>query len=366
MTTDSARRIQVLDVLRGLALAGMFVVHFHMKSSEPGGFDDLLRTLIWRLVEGKAHGTFALLFGAGFALLLRRAETRGRPFAGFYLRRLAVLACFGFAAHAFVGYNVLLGYAVWGVPLLLLHRWSTRALIVTAVMSAASVPLYYLVAPWMMGSGVDVNRALEVAEAQGRYSVLLAARLEHMRWFHAQPFFFLPGATLTLFITGLLLLRHGVFENPLAHVRLLAGLALYGVVSWLGDNWVLPALDIETSLGLLRDQGLTFTYVSGALLFLARAPQLLAHLQPVANAGRMALTNYLVQIAALDLLFSGYALNLGQVRPIAAFPMALACFSAEVLFSTVWLKYFRFGPAEWLWRSLTYGRRQPMRQPAQL
>ena len=92
----------------------MFIVHFHMQSTDPGGFDDVVRTLIWRLVETKSHGTFALLFGAGFAIQLRRAEAQGRPFAGIYLRRLAVLALFGFAAHAFFGYNVLLGYAVCG------------------------------------------------------------------------------------------------------------------------------------------------------------------------------------------------------------------------------------------------------------
>jgi uncharacterized protein len=144
LPTDPLERIHVLDILRGLALLGMFIVHFHVNSSEPGGLDDLIRTAIWRLVETKSHGTFALLFGAGFAIQLRRAEARGRPFAGIYLRRLAVLPLFGLAAHAFFGFNVLLGYAVWGVPLLLMRSWSTRALLITAVFAAASVTLYRL------------------------------------------------------------------------------------------------------------------------------------------------------------------------------------------------------------------------------
>ena len=74
----------------------------------------------------------------------------------------------------------------------------------------------------------------------------------------------------------------------------------------------------------------------------------------------MALTNYLLQIAALDLLFSGYALGLGQIRPLYVPAAALACFAAEAVFSTIWLRNFRFGPAEWLWRSLTYGQLQPL------
>ena len=67
----------------------------------------------------------------------------------------------------------------------------------------------------------------------------------------------------------------------------------------------------------------------------------------------MALTNYLLQIAALDLLFSGYGAGLGQIRPVVGLPFALGCFAVECAFSSAWLARFRLGPAEWLWRSLT-------------
>ncbi len=113
---------------------------------------------------------------------------------------------------------------------------------------------------------------------------------------------------------------------------------------------------------LFRDQWLTFTYVAVALAVLARWPAFVGRLHGVANAGRMALTNYLVQIAGLDLLFSGYAVGLGQVRPVWGFVAALICYAVEVLLSTLWLARFRFGPAEWLWRSLTYGARQALRR----
>lgn len=375
MTSD--KRIDSLDVLRGLALLGMFVVHFHERSTEPGGLDDIVRTLIWRLVESKSHGTFALLFGAGFALQLRRAEQRGHHFGVFYLRRLAVLAILGFAAHALFGFNVLLGYAVWGVPLLWIRRWSTRLLLVTAIISAGSVPLYYLAATqYLRASGgpdavatayherqavaAEVNGAVKAAEAQASYKVLVAARLSHMAWFYTQPFFFMPGATLALFIVGFLLVRHGVFDEPLAHLRVLAVMAAFGVSSWLAGNWLLPRLNLDPLLFIFRDQWLTFSYVAAALFLLARMPGLTSRLTFIASAGRMALTNYLLQIAALDLLFSGYALGLGTIRPVVGLAAAVTCFAAESLFSTVWLSRFRFGPAEWLWRSLTYGRMQPM------
>jgi uncharacterized protein len=369
-------RIQSLDILRGLALVGMFIVHFHQRSTEPGGLDDVVRTAVWRLVESKSHGTFALLFGAGFAIMLRRADAAGRPFVPLSLRRLAVLALFGVAAHLLFGFNVLLGYAVWGVPLLLIRRWATWALITVAVLCTLSSPVYHLLNQQRLmriggAAAVEttyeaytaearaVNAAVEDAERQPYYRVLLAARLAHMAWFHRQPFFFLPGATLALFIVGLLLVRHGVFARPLAHRGVLAGLATFGVVSWLVSNWLVPRLAL-----LLRDQWLTFAYVAAALVALARWPGLSIRLRGVGTAGRMALTNYLLQIATLDVIFSGYGLGLVQIRPLRGLAAALACFAVEVAFSSFWLSRFRVGPAEWLWRSVTYGRMERLRPSA--
>jgi uncharacterized protein len=373
-------RIGSVDILRGMALLGMFIVHFHTRTSETTGLDELIRTFVWRLIETKSHGTFALLFGAGFAIQLRRAEQRGDAFATLYLRRLAVLALFGIAAHAFFGFNVLLGYAVWGVALLVVHKWSTRALLVTAVLSVLSVPIYRLVTDSLLelrvgpagleaairaeqAAAVAVNDALTAAKAQPSYLVLLRARLQHMAWFYSQPFFVMPSVTLALFIAGLLLVRQRVFEDPASHPRLLYSLAAFGVISWLTANWLFPTFGLS-SFGLLRDQWLTFSYVGGALLLLSRYPVLFQRLHPVAAAGRMALTNYLLQIAALDLIFSGYALNLQQVRPVVGLAAAIACFAAECASSIVWLRHFRFGPAEWLWRSVTYGEWQAMRRQA--
>jgi uncharacterized protein len=367
-------RLHSLDILRGLALLGMFVVHFHQKSTEPGGIDDAVRTLVWRLVESKAHGTFALLFGAGFAVMLARAGAAGKPFTALYLRRLGVLALIGFAAHALFGFNVLVGYAAWGTVLLLIRRWSTRALIVVAVLCTIVPALYraadrqYLAlrgGPAAVEAAYEarraeadaVNDAVDRAERAGSHRALVAARLAHVWWFHRQPFFLLPGATLTLFLVGLLLVRHGVFADPLAHRGILAAMTVGGLSSWILGNWIVPGLAL-----LVRDQWLTFTYVAVVLAALARWPALTARLEGVARAGRMALTNYLLQIAGLDLLFSAYALGVGEVRPIWGLAAALACFAVQAAVSFQWLARFHCGPAEWLWRSLTYWRVEPLRR----
>jgi len=246
--TLNAERIHTLDLLRGLALLGMILVHFHSHSTSPGGAEDLIRAAVWRLVETKAHGTFALLFGAGFAIQLRRADARGAPFALLYLRRLAVLALFGFAAHALFGFNVLMGYALWGVPLLLIRRWSTCTLIVVAIFSAISLQLYTLLFKHyevavhgpdgakaaiqvLRETARNVNAAVHEASTQPDYMPLLKARLHHMAWFCSQPWFFLPCNTLALFIAGLLAVRHGIFEHPLAHKRTIVAMMVFGVVA---------------------------------------------------------------------------------------------------------------------------------------
>ena len=136
MTTDD--RLHTLDILRGLALFGMILVHFHQKMRlEVTGLEDLIGWGVWIFVEQKAWGIFAFLFGVGFAVLLRRLEARNAPVVPIYLRRLAGLALFGLIAQVGFGFHILLEYAAWGLVLLLIRHWSTPAVLATAAMVAA-------------------------------------------------------------------------------------------------------------------------------------------------------------------------------------------------------------------------------------
>src|SRR6478735_9547103 len=112
---DVDERLHALDILRGLALCGMILVHFHQKMRRPvEGLEDLIGWAVYVLVEQKAWGTFAFLFGVGFAILLRRLEARGAPVTRIYLRRLATLALFGIVAEVGFGFQILTAYAAWG------------------------------------------------------------------------------------------------------------------------------------------------------------------------------------------------------------------------------------------------------------
>ncbi len=99
-----------------------------------------------------------------------------------------------------------------------------------------------------------------------------------------------------------------------------------------------------------------FTYAGGVLLLLAQHPRWIGHLRWVGQAGRMALTNYLLQIAVLDVMFSAYGLHAPEIRPNLVPLTTALLFGAEVVLSAAWLSRFRFGPAEWMWRTMTYGR----------
>lgn len=386
-------RIGVLDVLRGIALFGMFLVHFNDYSSGGGRLDQAYQGIVHLFFEERSWGIFGMLFGAGFAIQFRRADARGERFVRKYLRRLLALAAFGFVAHGVFGFNVLLGYAIWGIPLLLVRKWSIPALVAAAVLSAASWNLYQIARTThgVASIGEPAFRAEQAAqEAQVRrftesnlrqqdatsYSEVFAARLRHIRWFYVQWFTFLPVNTFTLFLLGMLGLRLGLFERPHQHRRLIAALMLFGVISWAVSLWLLPAPAPAAQLGtpilpnlvvsrlaggfgLVRELWLAFTYVGLVLLLVARGPVWLRRLAAFGWTGRMALTNYMVQIAILDLAFAKYALGLA-LTPLVGLLATTALFLADAAFSRWWLKRFRYGPLEWVWRCFTLGRRQPL------
>jgi uncharacterized protein len=382
---DSDERLHSLDILRGLALGGMILVHFHQRLERPAtGAEDLVGWGVWIFVEQKAWGTFAFLFGVGFAVFLRRLERRGANVVPIYARRLAGLALFGLAAQILLGFSILFEYACWGVVLLLVRRWPTRALLALALFAACARPLaaeatalwsWWTGAP-LPSAGPNVWAATHDATRHLGYPALLAVRAKLFAatlphgWRDL-----LPGSNLALFIAGLLAVRHRVLDEPLRHVRTIVSWMLFGAVAW-ALSWtvlrtmpVLPVAEgdwpLRVGFGVLQDQWLCFTYIGAVALWLAHRPGWLARLRPIGEAGRMALTNYLVQALVFDVLGSAYGANV-TVRPYVYLLAAPAMFAAQIAGSHLWLYRYRFGPCEWLWRCLTYAAPQPLRREASL
>lgn len=369
---DVEERLVALDILRGIALFGMILVHFHQKMRlDATGVEDLVGYGVWILVEQKAWGTFAFLFGVGFAILLRRLEARQAPVALIYVRRLVALAGFGVIAEVGFGFHVLFTYACWGLVLLLVRRWSTPALLLLAVSAVAVRPVVAEVgilwpslsaAPLPHLSGLE--QAVDAASAGSSYLSLLLARWHlFVATTPAGWRTLLPDTNLGLFLAGFLALRHGVIDDPMRHARLIKAWMLGGALSWL-TYWValrhLEQWPLGVGLGLIQDQWLCFTYIGAVVLLLAHRPEWKHRLASIGLAGRMALTNYLLQAMWLDVLGSGYGFGL-RLRPYVYVVAALLLFSVEMLLAGAWLARFRYGPLEWIWRVVTYARGQRLR-----
>ena len=249
-------RIVTLDILRGLALFGMIVVHFHQVMEIPSkGTEDLVGWIVWIGLETKAWAAFAFLFGAGFAIFLRRAEARGLDVVPLFLRRMIGLALIGLVVQYVFGFKILVDYAIWGVVLLFVRKWPTRALVVLAIVAALATNLY---------------------------------RVVHLPY---------PPSSLVLIILGFLAIRHGILEQPRAHLRLIISAMLFGFISWLIWWIVLRDTSLEDGLGIIRDQWLGLAYVGAVLLLLEYRPEWKERLSLFGIAGRMALTNYVLQAA---------------------------------------------------------------------
>jgi uncharacterized protein len=192
-------------------------------------------------VEQKSWGTFAFLFGVGFAVLMRRAERRGDSVVALYLRRLGALALVGVALDAFTGFAILLDYAIWGVPLLFIRKWPTGVLLLVAVISASAwtiQPLATTVHDWATLGREGADQAVQARNKQvtsrpappTNYREFVAHRLRLIRRQFTNWQGLLPTSSFALFIIGLFAVRKGVFDDP-GGTRLIVTFMAIGLVS---------------------------------------------------------------------------------------------------------------------------------------
>ena len=358
---DADERLHSLDILRGLALALMILVHFHQRLEKPvTGPEDLIGWGVWIFAEQKAWGTFAFLFGVGFAVLLRRLEARGASVVPVYLRRLAGLALFGLVAQVGLGFSILFEYACWGLVLLLVRNWPTRRLLALAVVAACARPIaaeatalfHWWTATPLPPAGPNLWSAEHDALHLHRYGAVLSARwplfvaglLPHS-WRDV-----LPTSNLPLFILGLLAVRHRVIDEPMRHLRLIRGFMIFGAASWALSWTVLRSLPdvpiagadwpVKSGFGLIADQWLSFTYIGAVVLAVAARHRWADRLRPFGDAGRMGLTNYLLQALVFDVASADYGLAT-RFRPLAYVFLAPVMFAAQAAVSRAWLAHYR-------------------------
>ncbi|AVQ81102.1 MULTISPECIES: DUF418 domain-containing protein [unclassified Variovorax] len=380
----SHERQPLVDALRGFALLGILVVNIASFSSPFYGLglsDPMAQSAVERaalfarslLFETKFYLLFSFLFGYSFTLQMQSAERDGRPFAPRMLRRLAGLWVLGLL-HAVVLYHgdILTTYAVIGGVLLLLRRrgdgvmafWAVSLVLLTSLLWAS---LGYL----MTRTGVDADTLSLHAEAfaaleayRGTPATVIAQHVRELAQVWVVLAFAQAPTALAMFLAGFIAGRRGLLlADAGAHRPLFKRLFFCGLLIGV-PGAMFYALSTTRSgdggrevvglaLGLLTAPFLTAAYASG-LVLLFQAPRGRALVAWLAPAGRMALSNYLLQSLVCAWIFLAYGLRLmGSVGPLASFGFAFSIFAVQLLLSRWWMQRFAYGPVEWLLRAFT-------------
>jgi uncharacterized protein len=400
-TTTGQERLWFLDALRGFALVGILLIN-SLAFASPGTFpflsagepwpERLVLVVLLVFVESKFFTVFSLLFGTGFALQFLKAERNGKTVVPFFRRRLFFLGIFGIA-HIILLWegDILLLYALVGLLMIpfrnmapgRLLRWASGLLLVpTLFFSLALAGI--VVARAFPESGqalrdVDAEIVQVFAESRieatniyggDRYQVIMGQRLQG---FAVTGFLLLTRVptVLAMFLLGLYAGKIGLVNNLSAFQPLLQRLRLWGLTLGLGSavviglgSLVLPPTLIfvvaffnQTLAGPLTALG-----YAAAVALATQQPGRERGFQPLIAYGRMALTNYLLQSVIFTTLFYGYGFGLvGSVSRVGVLALAIVVNLILIGLSLLWLRMFQYGPMEWLWRSLNYGRLQRIR-----
>ncbi len=400
-----SERIEIVDIVRGFALFGVLVVNFsHDLPWEslfgklfPGPADRAAYFLLSLLMKGKFYMLFSFLFGWGFALQMSRAEKRGVHFVSFYSRRLFVLLLFGLVVAILGPWEVLIDYAFAGYFLFIFRRLPLKAVLIAACLCLCYWPAQDAIHAYRLARPRTAEATRQAdARAQAERTAFYEEDLRlhahgsskdvvvrHARgWGRALSsvgfYLDIVGTVLPLFLLGLYVGRRGILHDVRGHLAFLRrvlwwglGLGAFGtLVCWLiypyypgqppVSGWADPMAGLAYAVGTPT---LCFFYATGIVL-LGQRPAWKLRMAPLAAFGRMALSNYLLQWLITVGLFYPYGLGLyGRVGPLLGLALAVPIFPLQVFVSTWWMNNFRFGPAEWLWRTLTYGKLQPMRVP---
>ena len=318
-------------------------------------------------IQGKAIALFSILFGVGLAIQHERFSRLGDP-RPWLTRRLLALLAFGLT-HLLLIWNgdILVDYALGGLLVLPFLGASNRAL----ARLAAVCLVFYLVFPllWFAPAWPDVDTLQrEYLEAMRIYG---SGTFAEIRRYSLHEFLVFVPIYVTLFpetpaylLMGVLAWRTGLASDPAAHATLLRRMAMVGVIAGGALSMLSQGRPSELTFASAGLAPLAMAVGYGAgLLYAMRSPPIHPLLRLFAPAGRMAFTNYIVQSLVFGWIFFGYGLGLlGRVSAAAALAWGIVAYAAQLALSAWWLRHFRFGPLEWMWRTLTYGRAQPFRR----
>lgn len=386
--------MQLVDVLRGYALFGVFLVRMtevysgwneaNATALSIAPVDALAEYLVRTLAQDKFRALFSLLFGLGFYMQLQKSEAKGSAFGAVFCRRLAVLFLFGLC-HAYLLWSgdILRWYAIAGLFLLPLRRLTPQWLFFLGLFLVVAPNVAYETAgKWLvMNPPADEGEraAVRTLTSTSSYWTMLQAnvRIVNASWLHIGEHISNIAVVVGYFLLGVWCGRLQLFSpgavrrqcnTHRTHIRkillalLFAGIFILAVTA----AWVLAA---GISPGTLFSSGslprLILAHAKtpvivavhiGLVMALYHFPFWRKRIMILSYAGRMTLTNYIAQSVIGIGIFYGVGLGLhGQIRPVFTVLLTIALFILQVLFSWWWLGRYRVGPLERVWRLLVRG-----------
>jgi uncharacterized protein len=420
-------RLRTLDVLRGAALLGIVLMNVPFSAlpmaayANPnlwGGNDPLnvgVLAVQWTLFDGKMRALFSMMFGAGIVLFMQRALERDNSVraADLLSRRLLWLTLFG-ALHGWLIWagDILYAYGLFGLLIVPMRNVSPRKLFITAGVALLLLSLAVVGQGFDRKSTRDKAMAARTVEAKGTpltkeqqeakkkwdeayngalpskqklqeevdnyrkgYGGVMTQRAPIMRKFNFVPVYF-PGAidVWALMLIGMALFKLGILQGERS-TGFYARLALIGYAIGIPVNALSTYGMITSNFDIVASVFWNTPYQIGRvsvalgnaalLILIVKTARMRWLTDRLAAVGQMAFSNYISHSIIYALVFyaPGFAL-FGQLQRYQLYGVVLGIWILNLAWSPIWLRYFRFGPLEWCWRSLTYWQRQPMRRRA--
>jgi uncharacterized protein len=397
-----------MDVLRGFAILGIFIANlnglswYNSEAKITGpyllpGLDHKMSFLHHMFIEGKFYSIFSLLFGWGIALQIKRGMANGINPIPAVKRRLLFMLLLGFMHLLIWNGDIVFFYALLSFILLPLRKFSNKTLLITGtILILSPILLYWLKMTWpvlntpaelSIQTGIKLEGALLDIKSEEEFMNMM----HNGNWwdqlkgniggifFRYQYLIFVSRVpkVLGMFLIGYVLGRSDLYKNIGQHKKLVYWIIGIGLALGLPANYLL-ADHMSNSMGeywQLKTKGLyqTIAYALGVVplslayvgLFMlcyqsTAGKKILSVLAPV---GKMAFSNYIMHSLIGNFVFLGAGLDyMGRVGPVYLTVFGIAVFIVQIIVSTIWLKYFNYGPVEWLWRSATYKKWQPFRK----
>ncbi|GLX78304.1 hypothetical protein tinsulaeT_16440 [Thalassotalea insulae] len=393
-----SERLVTIDIIRGVALLGILIMNIQSFSmvfsaySNPSSFGDIngINFTIYYFshlfADQKFMTIFSLLFGTGIVLMADNIIKKQGDATKIHYKRMAILALVGLA-HAYLLWygDILFAYAISGMIAYSARKKSPKFLIILGVSLIALCSLVMYAAgislPYWEATEIQEVQAFWAPSAEAIKQDILANQaswLGQMEIRHQMAAsmqgnlpFYLPRVIGLMFI-GMAFYKLNFFGDRFTNrslllsgiIALTIGLALIikGNANNFAANWQLSTMFVGSQYNYWGSLTVAYAYIAFLVVF-CRTNVFGRVKAMFANVGKMALTNYLSHTLICGFIFYGWGLGLyGTVERREQILVVLAIWVFQLWFSSYWMKHFRFGPFEWLWRSMTYGRLQPLRK----